>query len=188
MPQGADENFISSEPTANPTAKDGSSAEPTASGPGSTSLVRNATGPRTQAGKCRSKYNSTTHGILSKVLILHGESRAGFNALLNGLRDDFHPEGTFEEIWVERLATLLWRERRLIIAEGQLDIRNNKVNFEEPTLGLTRPLELDVLIRYDTTLNRNIERTLNQLERHQRMRLGQPVPPPINLNITASKE
>jgi hypothetical protein len=108
--------------------------------------------------------------------------------LLNGLRDDFHPEGTFEEIWVERLATLLWRERRLIIAEGQLDIRNNKVNFEEPTLGLTRPLELDVLIRYDTTLNRNIERTLNQLERHQRMRLGQPVPPPINLNITASKE
>jgi len=38
------------------------------------------------------------------------------------------------------------------------------------------------------TVERNIERTLNQLERRQRMRLGHPVPPPINLNITASKE
>jgi hypothetical protein len=187
MTHTADENFPGSEPTANPTAKDGSSAEPTAGGPGSTSLVRNATGPRTQEGKRRSKYNSTKDGIFSKVFVLDGESRAEFNALLNGLRDDFHPEGTFEEIWVEKLATLLWRERRLIIAEGQLDIQNNKVNFEEPNLA-PPPLKLDLLIRYDTTLNRNIERTLNQLERHQRMRLGQPVPPPINLNITASKE
>jgi hypothetical protein len=48
--------------------------------------------------------------------------------------------------------------------------------------------EMDRLLRYETTLSREIERTLNQLERIQRMRLGQPVPPPINLNVTSSKE
>jgi hypothetical protein len=48
--------------------------------------------------------------------------------------------------------------------------------------------QLDRLLRYETAISREVERTLNQLERLQRMRLGQPVPPPINLNITASKE
>ena len=48
--------------------------------------------------------------------------------------------------------------------------------------------QLDRLLRYEASLERSIERTLNQLERTQRLRLGQPVPPPINLSITASKE
>lgn len=48
--------------------------------------------------------------------------------------------------------------------------------------------EMDRLLRYETTISREIERTLNQLERLQRMRLGQAVPPPINLNVTSSTE
>jgi hypothetical protein len=49
--------------------------------------------------------------------VLEGESQAEFNALLNGLRTDLQPEGTLEEVLVEKLAALLWRNRRLIIAE-----------------------------------------------------------------------
>jgi hypothetical protein len=41
-----------------------------------------------------------------------------FNSLLNGLRDDFRPEGTLEEILVEKLASIIWRYRRLLMAEG----------------------------------------------------------------------
>jgi hypothetical protein len=78
--------------------KNGSSAVSTASGPGSTSLVRKATGPRTRQGKERTKYNALKQGIFSKLVILEGESRAEFDALWNGLRDDFRPEGTFEDI------------------------------------------------------------------------------------------
>jgi hypothetical protein len=48
--------------------------------------------------------------------------------------------------------------------------------------------EMDRLLRYETTISREIERTLNQLERLQRMRLGQAVPPPINVNVTSSTE
>ena len=38
--------------------------------------------------------------------------------------------------------------------------------------------DMDRLLRYEATINREIDRTLNQLERAQRMRLGQPVPLP----------
>jgi hypothetical protein len=39
------------------------------------------------------------------------------------------------------------------------------------------------LLRYQVTLERSIEHTLTQLERIQRMRLGQPVSPPIRVQL-----
>jgi hypothetical protein len=46
--------------------------------------------------------------------------------------------------------------------------------------------QLDRLLRYEAAISRDIERTLNQLERRQRMRLGQSVPPPINVSGTSA--
>lgn len=77
-----------------------------------------ATGPRTRAGKEITKHNALKHGIFSKVVLLQSESRAEFDSLLGGLRNDFQPKGTFEEILVEKLASLVWRYRRLMIAEA----------------------------------------------------------------------
>jgi hypothetical protein len=45
---------------------------------------------------------------------------------------------------------------------------------------------LDRLLRYEASLERSFDRSLSQLERLQRMRLGHPVPPPINLNVSSS--
>lgn len=50
--------------------------------------------------------------------MLNSESRPEFDSLLSGLRDNFNPEGTFEEILVVKLATHLWQYRRLLIAEA----------------------------------------------------------------------
>jgi len=41
-----------------------------------------------------------------------------FNSVLKGLQNDLRPEGALEEILVEKLASLLWRYRRILIAEG----------------------------------------------------------------------
>ena len=76
-----------------------------------------ATGPRTPLGKERSKHNATTHGIFSRVALLASESQSEFDSLLEGLRRYFRPKGTLEEILVEKLATLIWRYRRLLSAE-----------------------------------------------------------------------
>src|SRR5713226_203583 len=79
---------------------------------------RKAGGPRTPQGKQRSKHNALKHGIFSKIVLLSGESGVEFNSLLNGLRNDRRPEGAVEEILVDKLASDLWRYRRILIAEG----------------------------------------------------------------------
>ncbi|MDA2913589.1 hypothetical protein MYX77_06465 [Acidobacteriia bacterium AH_259_A11_L15] len=78
---------------------------------------RAATGPRTRAGKQRSKYNSLRHGIFAAVVLEGQESVEDYQRLLAGLREDLRPVGTVEELWVEQLCMLLWRWRRLVIAE-----------------------------------------------------------------------
>jgi hypothetical protein len=84
------------------------------------SVVVRATGPRTLEGKNRSKYNAVKHGIFASVVLDGpggGESRSEFRRLHEGLREDFNPEGTLEEILVEKLAMILWRHARLVKAE-----------------------------------------------------------------------
>jgi hypothetical protein len=92
---------------------------------GSTELADGkATGPRTKQGKQTSSKNAIKHGVLSTVIVLKGESRAEYEAVLAGLRETLQPEGTLEELLVEKLATLVWRHRRLLVAEGA-EIRKN---------------------------------------------------------------
>jgi hypothetical protein len=147
----------------------------------STASAQKSGGPRTQQGKENSKLNATKHGIFSKVVVIEGESRAEFEDLLNGLRSYLQPEGMLEEILVEKLAALFWRQRRLIIADGIANIGNGI-----DLLGLSERPSRDHLLRYETTLDRAIDRTLAQLERFQRIRLGQPVPPRIDVNLSSS--
>jgi hypothetical protein len=78
----------------------------------------NSTGPRSAAGKLRSKFNAVKHGIFSSVVLIAGESRSEFDALLEGLREHYQPKGALVEILVEKLATQLWRYRRFLIAEA----------------------------------------------------------------------
>lgn len=82
------------------------------------SPVRRSTGPRTLQGKQRSKQNATRHGIFSSVVVLKGEIRTEYESLLNGLWETLLPEGRLEELLVEKLATIAWRHRRLLVAEG----------------------------------------------------------------------
>ena len=79
--------------------------------------IRRATGPRTPRGKERSKLNALKHGLLSKAVLLKGESRAEYTSLHDGLRQSLDPQGRLEDELVENLAVLLWRKRRLLQAE-----------------------------------------------------------------------
>ncbi len=80
--------------------------------------ARSATGPRTKAGKRRSSQNATRHAIFSKAVLVSGESPKDYEILLLGLRRDRQPEGPLEEILVEKLATLVWRQNRHLRAES----------------------------------------------------------------------
>ena len=80
-------------------------------------VVRKATGPRTAAGKEKSKRNALKLGIFANVALLPDESRAEFNSLWRGLRKDFQPVETLEGTLVEKMAVNLWMQRRVLIGE-----------------------------------------------------------------------
>src|SRR5271168_4491529 len=79
--------------------------------------TRRATGPRTAAGKRRSRRNATKSGIFAKVFLLNHESRSEFDLLVRGMREDLRPHGPAETALVENLALILWRKRRLFQSE-----------------------------------------------------------------------
>jgi len=111
------ENLKSSKPKRNNTSGNKSGAATAANLATSSSLTRRTTGPRTSQGKERSKFNARKHGLFSKAVLLQDESRAEYDALLNGLMENLQPQGKLEIVLVENLATLLWRKRRLIQVE-----------------------------------------------------------------------
>ena len=88
-----------------------------------------ATGPRTEQGKKRSSRNATKHGVFSEVVVLKSESRIEYDRLLTGLLETWQPEGTLEEFLVEKMAAIVWRQRRLLLAEGA-EIQKNTGFFE----------------------------------------------------------
>ena len=81
-----------------------------------------STGPKTDEGKAIVKLNGLKHGLLSKELIIREgdgkEDEADFIALFQGLQENFSPEGTIEEMLVEKVAVCLWRLRRAIRFES----------------------------------------------------------------------
>ncbi len=75
---------------------------------------------------------------------------------------------------IERIELIL--PKRTMTARNQLEV-------ESPCEIVPDAPELDNVLRYETTVRRAIDRTLNQLERIQRKRKGEPLPPTVNLNL-----
>ncbi|MGB7727394.1 MAG: hypothetical protein WBL50_05140 [Candidatus Acidiferrum sp.] len=133
-------------------------------------------GPRTPQGKQRSSQNSFKHGFYSREVSLNGKSRTQYNALLRGLWNDYEPRGTRQQVFVEKLALLLWSQRRVLSALVELPLPGDLDDA-------SRTLTLDLLLRWLTTTDRAIDRILIQLEPSQSISRGQPVQPTLNVNL-----
>ena len=141
-------------------------------------------GPRTVLGKQKSKFNASKHGIFSQVTLLKGEPRAEFDSLLSGLRTHYEPEGTLEGLLVDKLASIVWRHRRLIIVMGKREGTNSLgVDNIFDAWTQNQPKPLDLLLRYESSLERAFDRALGQLERLQKIRKGESLPPTLNVNL-----
>ena len=90
-----------------------------------TTLTRKSGGPSTKQGKEKNCRNAVKHGIFAKVVLLHDEPTTQFDNLLQGIRNDLQPEGTLEGVLIEKLASLMWRYRRMLVAE-RAEIKNER--------------------------------------------------------------
>jgi hypothetical protein len=82
--------------------------------------ARNSTGPKTLAGKARSRLNSRKHGLTAKMLIIVGENADDFDQLRAELLEEHEPQSVLECELVERLAGILWRLRRVPFFEAAI--------------------------------------------------------------------
>jgi hypothetical protein len=169
-----------------------------------------STGPNTEQGKAHSRRNALKHGVLAATLLvskgLGAEDSSEFDELLKGLHEDIMPVGVLEEMLVEKIAVCWWRQRRALQSEAGLIERafvaeeSNKVSeglvrffggsdkSERGTIKdhLRLPLgnDLDRILRYETTIQRQLIQAINQLERLQRMRRGENIPAPISVQLS----
>jgi hypothetical protein len=64
------------------------------------------------------RFNALRHGILSRYTVLPWEDQADYQALLAAFIAEHAPVGATEEHLVEELAGIVWRKRRLRLAEA----------------------------------------------------------------------
>ena len=64
------------------------------------------------------RYNAMRHGILSRLAVLAHEDAVEFGDLLAALVEEHQPAGATEMHLIEELAAIIWRKRRVLLAEG----------------------------------------------------------------------
>src|SRR5262245_62102233 len=76
-----------------------------------------STGPKTAAGKARSRLNAMKHSAYAK-LCLEGEDSRRFKMLLLDLLVYYKPIGFEEKLIVQEIAETIWRKNRFKMAEA----------------------------------------------------------------------
>ncbi len=79
-----------------------------------------STGPRTDEGKNRSRFNALTHGLTACKGLLAGEDPEDYRLLQCSLIAEHRPRNTLELALLERIASVLWRLKRVPAFESAL--------------------------------------------------------------------
>jgi hypothetical protein len=98
--------------------------------------AKHSTGPRTEAGKRRSRRNAIRHGLMAETVIDTLEDAADYRAFERAIKSDYSPQTAIEGQLVSRLASLLWRLRRAVIIEsGLLNMQAERIQnpYTRPT-------------------------------------------------------
>ena len=118
-----------------------------------------STGPKTNAGKSRSRMNAWKHGLTAEKVVIDGEDAQELEAIRQELWEEYQPEPGMERLVVERLALTAWRLRRAPTLESSLLRSGNSVG----SLGYADGVALAHLIRYEAGLTNAFQRTLQLL-------------------------
>jgi len=143
--------------------------------------AQKSTGPRTDAGKQRSKLNALRHGLTGHTIVLPTEDHSAYQRHTHGLFDHFHPAGALEQQLVQTLADTSWRLNRVAALETNLfslGITENEnrvlANHPEAEAALAMALTFRENVHaftnlgiYGQRLARQFEQTLAQLREIQ---------------------
>ena len=129
-------------------------------------------GPKTPEGKSRSSQNATKHGLLSRHVVLPGESEDAFDDVMNAHLTRFSPVDEFESTMIEEMAASYWRMRRTWAIERSmmakaLDRQPETDDQVAPYVGAFCELadsgRLPLLHRYEARLHQMYQRAVRTL-------------------------
>ena len=121
------------------------------------------------------RFNALKHGVLSHDTVLPWECEPEYHALLDALVSEHRPQGPTEEHLVEELAGIIWRKRRLRLAEaaahrrglGSIALRRDTVAAALAHLIAGKPSEraLDAIL----ATPKKTDEQMRELEADERM-------------------
>ena len=76
------------------------------------SNARRSTGPRSEAGKQRTRLNALRHGLTGHVVLLPSDDLEAYQAFSRRFFDDLKPKGVLEQELVQTLVDSKWRLNR----------------------------------------------------------------------------
>jgi hypothetical protein len=79
-----------------------------------------STGPRTDAGKRRSRLNAYHHGLTGHLAVMTGEQKQAHDAFVAELAGDLKPVGAFERQIAQSIAETQWRINRVAVIENNI--------------------------------------------------------------------
>jgi hypothetical protein len=143
---------------------------------------------QTHSGRQRSKLNAVKTGIFASIVLAGGklkESEKSYEKLRTTLQVSILPRDNFEQMLVENLAfqflrltriykadaevaPLMFEKMRECVERDSFEIAANSIAKGEG-VSEDRILSPDLLLRYDTTVWRQFDRIMDQLERWRRM-------------------
>jgi hypothetical protein len=143
--------------------------------------AQKSTGPRTEEGKQRSRLNGLRHGLTGQVSIMTDENRAAHDAFCNPIITGLGPDGPLEMQLAHLIAQDHWRLNRIQSIEDGLFVLGqcrpvNQVDSGAPQADVAlaeamtfmrQSKEILLLTLYETRINRNIRKNMEQLRELQ---------------------
>jgi len=137
------------------------------------------------------KSNAVSHGIFSRECLLPDEDAQLLAKLSRHCIAEFKPVGEIEAILVDMIITAAWRLKRVFKSEHSY----TKHLFPDPSTPEICIRHVDFRndgwqkhIKYQTAIERQMYRAMNELERRQRTRLGEVLPAPISVDVNLSSD
>jgi hypothetical protein len=130
--------------------------------------------------------NALRHGLRSEDIVSLQEAIDDWEEFLLEIVDALAPNGALEGELAERVASLLWRLRRVPRAEAE-QIAKPRGLIRDVYYVLPDLPTLQAFSRYEAHLNRQLVHTMHELEALQQRRNGQPAPL-ARLDVVASHD
>ncbi len=141
------------------------------------------------------QYNAIKHGLLSREVLLPGESKKRFLKLKEDLLEEYKPQGPLENILVDQIIACTWRLKRSFKVESDILAQHSNKSpynnddresyfsgpsYSKPrklggrtrknTKGIAEHTDLEVVLGYQKQIEKTLYRAITELTKIQHNR------------------